>query len=76
MIMNDRPPAGQARGPSPGLCGSCVHVQRVTSSRGSTFYLCRLSVTDARFPRYPPLPVHACAGYRGAEGEPPEQLLA
>src|SRR5580765_355706 len=46
-----------------GLCGSCINAQVVTSSRGSTFYLCRLSFTDPRFPRYPPLPVLTCAGY-------------
>ena len=46
-----------------GLCASCVSAQLVTSSRGSTFYLCRLSFTDPRFPRYPPLPVLTCAGY-------------
>ena len=49
-----------------GLCASCVHAQLVTSSRGSTFYLCRLSFTDPRFPRYPPLPVVTCAGYEPA----------
>jgi hypothetical protein len=46
-----------------GLCARCVHAQLVTSSRESTFYLCRLSFTDPRFPRYPPLPVLTCAGY-------------
>jgi len=61
--MNDRPRDGQVRGPSPGLCEACIHMQRVTSARGSTFYLCRLSVADARFPRYPPIPVVECAGF-------------
>ena len=46
-----------------GLCATCVHAQVVPSSRGSVFSLCRLSFTDPRFPRYPPLPVIACAGY-------------
>jgi len=46
-----------------GLCARCIHAQQVTSSRGSTFVLCRLSFTDPRFPRYPPLPVIACDGY-------------
>ena len=49
-----------------GLCTTCRHVQTIESSRGSTFYLCRLSLTDPRFPKYPALPVLACAGY-----EPP-----
>ena len=46
-----------------GLCASCRHVEIVTSARRSTFYLCRLSDTDARFPKYPALPVRSCAGY-------------
>jgi hypothetical protein len=46
-----------------GLCASCRHVEIVTSARGSTFYLCRLSDTDSRFPKYPALPVRSCAGY-------------
>jgi hypothetical protein len=47
----------------PGLCASCAHAQVITSSRESVFYLCRLSLTDPRFRKYPPLPVVACAGY-------------
>jgi len=38
-------------------------VQRITSARGSHFYLCERSRTDASYPRYPRLPVLACAGY-------------
>jgi hypothetical protein len=40
-----------------------VHARRVTSAKGSTFVLCGRSATDARFPKYPPLPVIRCAGY-------------
>ena len=47
-----------------GLCATCAHAQIVTSAKGSVFYLCRLSQEDPRFPRYPPLPVRACSGYR------------
>jgi hypothetical protein len=47
-----------------GLCASCVHAKPITSSKGSTFMMCLLSQTDPRFPRYPPLPVLACDGYR------------
>ena len=46
-----------------GLCVSCRHVELVTSARRSAFYLCRLSDTDSRFPKYPALPVRSCAGY-------------
>jgi len=47
----------------PGLCESCRWMQPVTNRSGSTFLRCALSDRDARFPRYPPLPVLACAGY-------------
>lgn len=46
-----------------GLCRTCEHARVITSARGSTFYLCRLSESDARFRKYPPLPVMRCAGY-------------
>jgi GNAT superfamily N-acetyltransferase len=46
-----------------GLCASCAHVQVITSARGSHFYLCERSRTDARYPRYPRMPVLTCAGY-------------
>jgi hypothetical protein len=46
-----------------GLCATCVHAQRILSSKGSSFYLCRLSETDDRFRRYPALPVLRCIGY-------------
>lgn len=49
-----------------GLCASCVHVGIVASSKGSTFYLCRLSETDPRFRKYPVLPVRSCNGYQPA----------
>jgi hypothetical protein len=46
-----------------GLCASCVNAEVITSSRGSRFYLCKLSFTDPRFPKYPALPVLECSGY-------------
>jgi hypothetical protein len=46
-----------------GLCADCAHARRIASERGSSFYLCRLSVTDPAFPKYPRLPVLQCAGY-------------
>jgi hypothetical protein len=38
------------------------------------FYLCGLSEVDARFPRYPRLPVGRCAGFvpAGEGAESPE----
>ena len=56
-----------------GLCASCRWAEVVTSSRGSTVYLCSLSTKDPSFPRYPALPVLVCRGYtlsgRGASGD-------
>jgi mannose-6-phosphate isomerase-like protein (cupin superfamily) len=48
---------------SAGLCAACAHVRIVRSDRGSSFYLCGLSSSDPRYPKYPRLPVLACAGY-------------
>lgn len=52
-----------------GLCATCVHARQITSDRGTIFWMCGLSATDSRFPKYPPLPVLACIGYRGKSGE-------
>jgi hypothetical protein len=46
-----------------GLCASCRHVERITSTRGTTFYLCRRALTDASFRKYPVLPVRSCVGH-------------
>jgi hypothetical protein len=46
----------------PGLCASCSQA-RVVRGAGSVFWLCERSRTDARFPRYPRLPVRRCPGY-------------
>lgn len=46
-----------------GLCASCVHLRLLRSARGSLFFLCRRSETDARFARYPPIPVRSCPGH-------------
>jgi hypothetical protein len=39
------------------------------NARGSTFHRCALADVDDRFPRYPPIPVIACAGFEPAEAE-------
>jgi hypothetical protein len=46
-----------------GLCADCTHARRIESARGSVFFLCQLSSTDPRFPKYPRLPVLSCPGY-------------
>jgi hypothetical protein len=33
------------------------------------FWLCERSKSDARFTKYPPLPVLACMGYEKTEGD-------
>jgi hypothetical protein len=63
--MPDERPAS-----SIGLCASCAHSAVITSSRGSVFYMCRLSLTDPAFPKYPRLPVVACAGYTRRDENP------
>jgi hypothetical protein len=50
--------------PSAGLCEGCEHQQLVSNTRGSTFSLCRRSREDPAYPRYPRLPVLACAGFQ------------
>lgn len=55
-----------------GLCATCRFHRLVAGAR-STFYLCERSLTDARFARYPPLPVVQCIGYvRAATDEAQE----
>jgi hypothetical protein len=56
--------------PLPGLCGTCRYSRVVETRRGSTFRLCERSATDARFPRYPSLPVLACVGYEPRDQAP------
>jgi hypothetical protein len=51
------------RGQGAGLCDACKHRQLVPNTRGSVFSLCTRSRTDPAYPRYPRLPVLACAGY-------------
>ncbi len=51
----------------PGLCATCRH-SIVTRSRRSAFVRCGLAEVDARFPRYPRLPVGECDGYRRRDG--------
>lgn len=45
-----------------GLCAGCRHA-RVVESRTSVFACCGLAWSDPAFPRYPRLPVVACAGH-------------
>jgi hypothetical protein len=58
-----RSPEKEADTSAAGLCAECVHARRIESSREFVFYLCELSHTDPRFPKYPRLPVLSCDGY-------------
>jgi len=41
----------------------------IHSDRGSTFYFCERSASDATFPKYPRLPVLHCSGYEPLPAE-------
>jgi hypothetical protein len=56
-----------------GLCWDCRWARRVTSGRGSVFFLCRRAETEPVYPKYPPLPRLSCPGY---EREPPHPALS
>jgi hypothetical protein len=49
--------------PAIGLCSDCRHCRIVKSER-SAFYLCRLSLTNPEYCKYPLLPVLRCPGYQ------------
>lgn len=53
--------------PHTGLCASCIHARPVRTPR-SAFWLCERSREDARFERYPRLPVLQCPGYAPVPG--------
>ena len=52
--------------PAVGQCERCAHAHRVTSSRGSVFWRCRVHDEDPRWPKYPPLPVVGCPRFTEA----------
>jgi len=56
-----------------GLCATCTQC-RVIRARRSIFYMCQRSFNDARFPKYPRLPVLHCIGY--APGTPSNEPRA
>jgi hypothetical protein len=58
-----KPPAGEKAREAAGLCAECRHAQVIRSERGPVYYLCRKSFEDARYAKYPRLPVRACPGY-------------
>jgi hypothetical protein len=54
-----------------GLCDTCRHQRLVRSGRGSVFSMCLKAREDPAFPKYPRVPVIACAGYEKARAPAP-----
>lgn len=50
-----------------GLCQNCVQGRRITSAKGSVFWLCQ----QGDLPRYPRLPVVLCPHF---QARPPETI--
>jgi hypothetical protein len=65
-MMNDSPKSEQADR-AWGLCATCRHRRLVVSDKGARFVFCELSKRDARFPKYPRLPMVRCEGFDRAE---------
>jgi uncharacterized protein YciI len=61
MGREDAPP-----GEAVGLCLTCRWMRVVSTRRSTTYFRCGRAESDARFPRYPSLPVRSCAGYEEA----------
>ena len=49
-----------------GLCFTCRWMRPAGNQRGSIFFRCTRADTDARFVRYPVLPVLTCSGFEEA----------
>ena len=49
-----------------GLCRDCRYAREVPAER-ATYWLCRRSVDDPTFPKYPRLPIRACRGFAWRE---------
>lgn len=47
-----------------GQCAGCGHAKRLKGRSGATMFQCGLAAGDARFAKFPRLPMAACAGYR------------
>ena len=56
-----------------GLCATCRHARRVDASR-TVYWMCRRSLTDDRYDKYPRLPVRACPGYEERTDDEPPRL--
>jgi hypothetical protein len=59
--------------PQTGLCTDCQHTREIVSGKGSRFFYCRRSETDARYVKYPALPVLRCTGYEVRPTDPAQE---
>lgn len=59
MMQRPRGEAGRF-----GLCDTCQNAKLIRNTRGSVFLMCELSKTDDGYPKYPPVPIVQCQGYR------------
>jgi len=59
-------PAATRAAVAVGLCFTCRWKRANVNRRGSVFFRCARAEEDARFVRYPPVPVHSCPGYEEA----------
>ena len=50
-----------------GLCLDCRHARVVRSRTDRNYYRCGRSDHDARYPKYPRLPVMSCEGHDAVE---------
>jgi hypothetical protein len=48
------------------LCFLCRYKREVVTGRGSQFLLCRKSLEDERFAKYPPQPIVRCSGFESS----------
>ena len=51
------------KSPPPGLCGDCVHAQRIETKRGTVYWLCH----EPSLRKYPQLPKRQCAKHQSAQ---------
>jgi hypothetical protein len=63
MAITKKQTQAQEQADNAGLCTTCIHSRRITSAKDSLFVLCQLGFSDPQFPKYPRLPVFACAGF-------------
>jgi hypothetical protein len=63
FVFGDVLPRAAQPDVEPGLCGNCRNARVMKSDRGSVFYRCLLANTDARFAKYPRLPMVQCTGW-------------